>query len=145
MIELDALREEVVGRRFPDGSFTIERHEAWLSADALLSPPLPDSVAHPMYIYYVGLVGMGVSLDELFAMVHSSAAEGPMFGELTLEQLRPLRVGETVTIKGEIVDVDRKGGRSGSFDIVTFVLTVVDADGDVAGSCRNAFIFPRRA
>ena len=145
MIELDHLRDEVVGRRFPDGRFTIEPHEAWLSADALYSPPLPDGVAHPMYIYYVGLVGMGITLDELFAMVHSSAAEGPMFGELSLEQHRPLRLGETVTIQGEVVDVTRKGGKSGTFDIVTFVLTVVDADGDVAGVCRNSFIFPRRS
>ena len=145
MIDLEQLRAEVVGRRFPDGTFTIEGYEAWLSADALQSPALPEGTAHPMYIYYAGLVGMGISLDELFAMVHSSAAEGPMFGELTLDQARPLRIGETVTIRGEIIDVDRKGGRSGTFDIVTFELAVVDADNEVVGSCRNSFIFPRRS
>lgn len=145
MIDIDQLREDVVGRRFPDGSFTIPAHEAWLTADALASPPLPDGIAHPMYAWYAGLVGMGVTLDELFAMVGSSAAEGPMFGELEVEQHRPPRIGETFTVTGEITDVARKSGGSGTFDIVTFRLELRAEGDELVGASENAFIFPRRS
>lgn len=137
---------ELIGRRFPEGSFTIAASEAWLTADAVLSPPLPDGVAHPMYVYYAGLVGMGLSLDELFALAGATAADGPMFGEARLEFVRPLRVGETLTVTGVITDVISKtGARTGAFDVLTFRLELVDADGATAGAAVNSFIFPRRS
>jgi acyl dehydratase len=146
MIDVDELRARVVGHTFPEGSFTIPEYEAWLTADAVLSPPLPPGVAHPMYVYYAGLVGMGLSLDELFALVGSSAAEGPMFGEARLEIGRPLRVGETVAVRGTVTDVVRKSGaRAGTFDIVTFRLELVDERGESAGAAVNSFVFPRRS
>ena len=145
MTTVEQLRERVVGKRFPDGSFTIPASEAWLTADAVGSPPLPDGIAHPMYVYYAGLVGMGLSLDELFALVGATAADGPMFGEAELTFVRPLRIGETLTVTGTITDVVRKSGaRTGTFDIVTFRLELVDIDGAVAGAAVNSFIFPRR-
>lgn len=144
MIDVETLHEEVVGARFPDGSFTIPAHEAWLTADALHAPGLPDGIAHPMYVYYAGIVGMGLTLDELFAMVHAAADDGPMFGELQVDQRRPLRVGESFTVRGEITDVVRKRGGSGTFDIVTFTLDLLDERDELAGSTTNAFVFPRR-
>lgn len=144
MIDLDELRTEVVGRAFPEGSFTIPVHEAWLTADAVASPPLPDGVAHPMYVYYAALCGMGIDLDTLFDWVGSSAEDGPMFGEARIDQHRPLRVGETLAVHGEITDVDRKSGRSGTFDIVGFRLDLRDDAGELAGVSTNSFIFPRR-
>ena len=145
MIDLEDLRTRVVGYRFPDGKFTIPPHEAWLTADALHSPALPDGVAHPMYFYYAGLVGMGISLDELFALVDSSAAEGPMFGELEISQTRSLRVGEELLVTGEILSVDRKEGGSGIFDIVAFRLDLHDVDHHAVGGTVCSFIFPRRS
>lgn len=145
MTDFETLHERVVGQRFPEGAFTISASEAWLTADAVGSPPLPDGVAHPMYVYYAGLAGMGLSLDELFALVGATAADGPMFGEAQLEFVRPLRIGETVTVQGSITDVVRKTGvKTGTFDIVTFRLELVDADGAPAGAAVNSFIFPRR-
>lgn len=145
MIEVEQLRDRVVGQRFPEGSFTIAPSEAWLTADAVASPPLPDGVAHPMYVYYAGLVGMGLSLDDLFALVGATAADGPMFGEAQLDFVRPLRIGETLTVAGTVTDVARKSGaKTGTFDIVTFRLELVDAAGAVAGAAVNSFIFPRR-
>lgn len=137
--------KDLVGREFPAGSFTIPASEAWLTADAVGSPPLPGGVAHPMYVYYAGLVGMGLSLDELFALVGATAADGPMFGEAQLEFARPLRIGETFTVTGVITEVTSKtGAKTGAFDILTFRLDLVDADGAVAGAAVNSFIFPRR-
>ena len=144
MIGLDELRD-LIGTPFPDGSFTISPYEHWLCADAVLSPKLPEGVAHPMYGYYTAVAGMGISLDELFAMVGSSAADGPMFGEAGLELRKSMSIGASYTVRGGITDVVRKEGRrAGVFDIVTFRLDVIDADGDVAAVSTNSFVFPRR-
>ncbi len=88
---------------------------------------------------------MGVSLDELFAMVGSSAADGPMFGEAGLEFRKPLEVGATYRVEGGITGVARKEGkRAGVFDIVAFELRMIDEGGDVAAVASNSFVFPRR-
>ena len=137
--------ERLVGVEFPVGEFTIEGYEHWLAADAVDSPPLPAGVAHPMYAYYAALGGMGLTLDELFAMVGSSAADGPMFGEAGLEFREVMRVGGTYRVEGGITGVARKTGkRAGVFDIVSFELRVVDPSGTVAAVSANSFIFPRR-
>ena len=144
-ITIDDL-ERLVGVEFPAGEFTIEGYEHWLTADAIGSPPLPAGVAHPMYAYYAALGGMGLTLDELFAMVGSSAADGPMFGEAALEFREMMRVGETYRVEGGITGAARKTGRrAGVFDIVSFELRVVDSSGTVAAVSTNSFIFPRRA
>lgn len=138
--------ERLVGVEFPAGEFTIEGYEHWLTADAIGSPPLPTGVAHPMYAYYAALGGMGLTLDELFAMVGSSAADGPMFGEAGLEFREVMRVGETYRVQGGITGAARKTGRrAGVFDIVSFELRVVDSSGTVAAVSTNSFVFPRRA
>jgi acyl dehydratase len=145
VITVDALKA-LIGKPFPEGSFTIEDYEHWLCADAVLSPSLPQGVAHPMYGYYTAIAGMGISLDELFAMVGSSADEGPMFGEAGLEFMRPLAVGATYRVAGGITSVARKEGRrAGIFDIVAFELRLIDDDGEVAAVSTNSFVFPRRS
>ena len=144
MIDEQVLRDEIVGREFPEGRFTIQPYEAWLTADAVLSPPLRDGVVHPMYVYYAALGGMGIDLDTLFAWAHSSAADGPMFGEARIEQRRPFRAGETLVVTGGITGLIRKSGRSGTFDIVEFRLDLTDTDGELVGVSTNSFIYPRR-
>ena len=137
--------ERLVGVEFPVGEFTIEGYEHWLTTDAIDSPPLPAGVAHPMYAYYAALGGLGLTLDELFAMVGSSAADGPMFGEAGLEFREAMRVGETYRVEGGITGAARKTGkRAGVFDIVSFELRVVDSSGTVAAVSTNSFVFPRR-
>ena len=144
MIRIEDL-EALVGTEFPEGSYTIEPYEHWLCADAVLSPPLPEGVAHPMYGYYVAIRGMGKSLDEIFADAGSSAAEGPMFGEAGLEFSAPLQVGATYTVRGRYTSAVRKEGkRAGVFDIVGFELDIVDDAGDVVAKSANSFVYPRR-
>lgn len=137
--------EQLVGHEFPPGEFTIEGYEHWLTLDAVGAIDLPEGVAHPMYAYYAALGGMGVTLDELFELAGSSAADGPMFGEAGLEFHELLHIGKTYRVEGEITAVTRKEGRrAGVFDIVTFELRVSDMDGSVVSVSTNSFVFPRR-
>lgn len=140
----EAALHRVVGHRFPGGTFTILPHEHWLTCDAVGAPPTRSGVAHPMYVYYAALGGMGIGLDELFALVDADADDGVMFGEAGIEIAEPLTVGATYGVRGEITGAERKAGRrAGVFDILTFLLEVVDDDAVVATS-TNAFVFPRR-
>ncbi len=137
--------EALVGKPFPGGSYTIEPYRHWLFVDASGARPTTDGPAHPMEVYYGALAGMGISVDELFALVGASADDGPMFGEATLEVETPLAVGASYDVTGSIVGVTRKEGRkAGVFDIVTFRLELAGADGAVAAVSTNSFIFPRR-
>jgi hypothetical protein len=139
--ELEALK----GQCFPGGTYTIEPYRHWLMNDAVGDIPSTSGPASPMEIYYGAMGGLGLTLDELFALAGATAADGPMFGEAELEQRRPLQVGETYTVRGAVTDVVRKEGRrAGVFDIVTFQLELVAPDGEVAGVSTNSFVFPRR-
>lgn len=133
----------LVGYRFPGGSCTIEPYEHWLMSDAILAPERTGSVAHPMYAYYLGLAGAGITLDQLFALAGATAADGLMFGECGIDIRRPLQVGRTYRVSGEVVATERKAGRrAGVFDTLTFTLDVSD-DSDLVASTTNTFVFPR--
>lgn len=137
--------EALIGKPFPGGSYTIEPYRHWLFVDASGGAPTREGTAHPMEVYYGALAAMGVSVDELFALVGATADDGPMFGEATIELERQLEVGATYGVSGSIVGVTRKEGRkAGVFDIVTFRLELSDTEGAVAAVSTNSFIFPRR-
>ena len=138
--------EALVGTSFPGGSYTIQPYRHWLMLDVVEAPPLGEGTAHPMEVYYGALAGMGISVDELFALVGARAEDGPMFGEAEIELHRPLRVGATYSVSGGITGVVRKEGRkAGVFDIVTFRLELTGEDGEPAAASTNSFIFPRRS
>ncbi len=137
--------EGLVGTSFPGGTYTVEPYRHWLLNDAVGDVPSTSGDASPMEIYYGAMGGLGLTLDELFALAGATAADGPMFGEAEIEQRRPLQVGGTYTVRGGITGAVRKEGRrAGVFDIVTFRLELVDAEGEVAGVSTNSFVFPRR-
>jgi hypothetical protein len=137
--------EALVGTSFPGGTYTIEPYEHWLMTDAVGARPTREGTAHPMYAYYGALAGMGLSVDELFALVGATAEDGPMFGEGGIEVLHPLRIGATYSVSGRIESVLRKEGRrAGVFDIVSFRVELRDTDGELAAVSTNSFIFPRR-
>lgn len=136
--------QALVGRELPGGSFDLEHYRNWLTNDVIGSPQRGDNLAHPMFCYYAAMGGMGLSVAGLFELAHTSASDGPMFGECDMEVRAPLRTGVTYAVRGEIIDVKRKqGGAIGTFDLMTFRLEVVAPDGEIAGVCTNSFICPR--
>ena len=109
MIPIDDLQAELLAIEFPSGRFEITDWEHWLAADAVLSPPLHEGQAHPMYAYYAAIVGMGPSLDEIFSAAHSSADAGVMFGEASLEFHVPLEIGGVYEVHWPVHLCDTQG------------------------------------
>ena len=137
--------EALIGRQFPGGTYAVEPWRVWLTNDVIGAPQRTDGIAHPMFCYYAAMAGLGISIDEMFILCYASASDGPMFGECDIQQLRPLKIGATYTVRGEITSAVRKQGvRTGTFDIVAFQLEVVAPDGEVSSVVSNSFIFPRR-
>ena len=68
-----------------------------------------------------------------------------MLGEMDLHHHRPLRVGTTYAVRPRIVSVDRKSGRSGTFDLIATEFAVAEPDGTVAATLRNTYVCPRRS
>jgi hypothetical protein len=137
--ELDAL----VGYRLPGGTYSIDaaRHAGLL--EAVGGEPDPGGAAIAIEAFFAVNSGMGIDLDELFALAGATADDGPMLGEIAIEVAVPLRIGTTYEVNGTIVATDRKHGqRAGVFDTVVaqFELTV---DGERHAVVTNTYVFPR--
>lgn len=144
----EAELQALVGTRFPGGRYTIEPYVNWLTCDCVLAPELIGAKsAHPLLAYMATQAGLGLSLEELFALFLGSSEDGPMLGEWGMEVFAPVEVGVEYTVSGGIVGVQRKvGKKTGTFDIISFELELRPAErpGELAAVTRSSFIFPRR-
>lgn len=136
--------QDLVGHRFPGGTYTIEAWENVLLSDVTGISPLPDSIAHPAFLFHAPLVGVGVRVADIFELCHAESDEAVRAGEYRWTLHEPLRVGTTYRMSGGFVGVERKQGRRGGLmDIVTFVIDLHDEAGTLAASSRGSWIFLR--
>ena len=134
----------LVGRPFPGGTFTIEPWENVLLSDVMGVDPLPDGIAHPVYLFHAPLAGAGVRISDIFELCHAESEEAVRAGEYHWVINRPLRVGTTYRMSGGFVGVERKQGRRGGLmDVVTFEIDIRDEDGEAVASTVNTWIFLR--
>lgn len=144
MIAIEDLQERLTGLELPAGTVTFEQYEAWITALALGSPPLPGDALHPTFIFYAGLRGAGYPVGHLFDLVSCPPEDGPMIGEMDLRQHRSPQVGEELHVTSQIVSIDRKQGRSGTFDVMRIHIDVRTGSGEPVGTLDNVFIYPRK-
>ena len=64
-------------------------------------------------------------------------------GEQEFEYLRPLRLGETLSLTGRIGDIYEKTGSSGTLDFVILETEAKDADDELVFYSRNTLISKR--
>ncbi len=140
--------QELVGTRFPGGTFTIERWENALLCDVMCCEPLPDGLAHPAYLFHAPLAGVGLKYGQIFQLCHAESDEAIRAGEYRWDVHQPLRVGRTYRMEGGFVGVERKEGRrAGLMDVVSFRIDVFDdaEGGAMVASVQNSWIFLRSA
>jgi acyl dehydratase len=144
-------RKTLIGRTFPAVKCVIseenvrdyipvagEEHPAFLSDEAARAAGYPRRVIPPSFAPFVAL-GLLRSFDwekDFFLDYRTGTA---MFGEQELEYLRPLYVGETLTIQGTVFDVYEKQGKK-PFDVARVRLTATDEGGATAFHGAVAFI-----
>jgi hypothetical protein len=134
----------VVGKTFPGGTFTIEPWENILLCDVMGIAPLPDSIAHPAYLFHATLAGAGVRVADIFKLCQAESDEAVRAGEYHWVLHRPLRVGTTYRMSGGFTGVERKHGRRGGLmDVVSFRIDVHDEDGARVAETTSSWIFLR--
>ena len=123
----DALRE------LPGGTFTIPEDGPG-RLDAIVG-----GEAGPLWAFMVATGGLGVSIEELFALFDCAMADGPMLGEWAVEYAGAFEAGRTYAVSAEIIDQRPKEGRTGRFDLVR-----MRADIEGAATCDFTYVLPRR-
>ncbi|MGV9870803.1 hypothetical protein [Rhodococcus koreensis] len=140
----EQLKSDLLAYRFPPGSLRVLPYEDWLARDCIGAFPAEDGLLHPAWTLIGTFRGMGVDLSELFTLVGAADEDGVMFGETEIDQFGTLEIGRNYVVSGRFVDVERRSGRKiGTFDLVTFEVTIDNA-GTVITRCRNSLVVPRR-
>ena len=137
-------RKTLIGRRFPTVTYVIneddirdylpvagEEHPAFRSDEGARATGYARRVIPPSFAPYIAILGMLRSFDwekDFFLDYKTGTA---MFGEQELEYLRPLYVGETLTLQGTVVDVYEKQGKR-LFDVAKVSVTATDENGSIA-------------
>lgn len=144
MTTTDSVTPQILGLAWR-GSFTIDERDHARFCAAVFAPDWQGPFAHPVFLHLVAHCGKGVELADFFAAIGTSLEAGVTFGEGRLESLRPLVVGATYAVSTVVVDVLRKSGRRGAFDVVTCRIEVRDDADRLCGLSTESFIVPRSA
>lgn len=138
--------ERFLGHVLPGGSFTVDPGKHALFLEAVDAKPSPSGNAHPMFSFIAAHNGMGLTFPQFMELLEAPLDAGALFGQEDLVIIRPLRIGETVSVRGSIVEArSTKGAKAGSFDLVTCGLELIDDSGAVICTSRETYVIPRGA
>ena len=145
-------RKTLIGRTLPAVKYVIseedvrdylpvagEEHPAFLSDEGARAAGYERRVIPPSFAPYIAILGMLRSFDWEKDMYLDYKTGTAMFGEQELEYLRPLYVGEAVTIQGTVVEVYEKQGKR-PFDVVKVKVTATDGSGAIAFQGAMSYI-----
>ncbi len=143
--DLERLRERLIGMKIGGGPVVVPPHEGVIGHRALGYVAAHEPTLHPVWATLLTLRGMEISFDRLFELAEGSAEDGIYFGEAAVDIREDLEVGTTYSVAGEITDLVRRHGKTaGTFDVLSFRLDLRAADGDIAATASNSFIFVRK-
>ena len=108
--------------------------------------PAADGSAHPIYYYIATQVAMGKTVAGVCTVCEFDVADGPMMGSSGVRFNRPLMVGESYKVTGEILSLIRKQSRKlGVMDVLTYRLRLHPAEGGEAIlETDNVWVLPRK-
>ena len=135
--------QELVGYRFPPGSYKIEYWENYLLTEATAGEHYSSAYTHPSFLFHAPLAAVGLTYQEIFDLCSAESADAVRAGEYDWEILRPLEEGVRYQAQGQILSVERKVGKQiGVFDAVVFAIELSDAAG-IATRATNTWLFLR--
>jgi hypothetical protein len=124
---------DLVGHRFPGGTYRIEHWENFLLTDCTGSEQLPDGLVHPIALFHVPILGARTSITELFALGGAEGAGSVGLEGYDWEYHEPLREDVEYRVEGGIVSAERRVTDDGkSYDAVAFQIDLFDGERHVA-------------
>lgn len=144
MTAAPGLRDRLVGMEFPTGTLRVPAYEDWIARDTIGASPSTDGLLHPGWTLFGALRSAGFDLERIIELCDASWDDGVLFGETTVEQLQPLRIGVEYAVGGTFLDVQRRKGRQiAEFDLMTYEIRIT-LDDETVTRCVNSFVIPRR-
>lgn len=143
LVSLELLQQELAGKRLPGAELAIPVYENAIATRALRAEINEQEFAHTIWFIVCSLRGMGISVNELCDLAHAGPHDTLLYGEVTIEQELPLRVGGSYRVDAAITDVDRSTLRDGStLDKVTVFVELSGADARY-GTVTSTYLFKR--
>ena len=146
--------KDMIGRQLSTGSATVTaEHVAafaralgdpdplYIDADAARRGPFGALIAPPTYPIAFMIEAMSGGMDTFLELGLNFVTL--VHGEQEFEYVRPIKVGETLTLTGRIADVYEKTGGSGTLDFVVLETEGRDAGGKPVFYSRNTLISRR--
>ena len=136
----------MIGRTLSTGSATVDAAHVAAFARALRDPnpayqgPAATTapLTYPIAFMTQALAGGSSAFEELglnfMTLIH---------GEQEFEYVRPVRLGERLTLTGRVSDIYEKTGSSGTLDFVVLETEATDAEGKPVFFSRNILISKR--
>jgi len=117
----------------PGASYTIPP-DGFARLDAIVG-----GETEPLWAFMVAMSGLGVTIEELFAMFDCTMEDGPMLGEWAVEYTGTFEPGASYDVTAEILGLEEKSGRTGH-DKTSLLISVKD---EVGALSRVVEIFTR--
>jgi acyl dehydratase len=138
--------EELPGTRLPHGTLTLSTQDHRAFAQHVGADPEDDGTLTALWLVVSNLRGLGIRLDELFALAGCDmAVDGPMLGGCDMEMTRPVKLDQPYRTTGEVLSIERKSGRrAGVFDLMRVRVALADDHGEAA-AVTVRYVLPRRA
>ena len=137
---------DLVGHRFPGGTYRIEHWENWLLTDCTGAEPPTDGLVHPIALFHVPILGSGTSIAELFALLGAEGAGRVKLLGYDWEYFRPLQEDVSYRCEGGIVAADRATDSQGRVnDIVAFSIELFDETNQQVARITNRWQLLRRS
>ena len=137
--------EQLPGTPLAEGSFVITEEEEERVLHVVGGKRSADGTAHPLWAYIAPQRGIGTSVEEICALADFDVNDGPMLGSSHLEYHAPIEIGVTYRVTGEVLDITRKSGSIGTFDIMAFREHLTDDAGEPVATSTSTYILPRKS
>lgn len=136
--------ESLPGTALPEGTFTISPEDAQRVIEVVGGDPPRGGEAHPLWAYVAPQRGIGISVGDICRLAEFDIADGPMLGSSHLEYHAPIEVDVPYRVTGEVLGIERKHGRSGTFDVLEFREELRSQDGRTVAASTSTYILPRK-
>jgi hypothetical protein len=141
---LDEAMQALVGHRFAGGRYRIEHWENWLLTECTGREPMPEGLVHPIALFHVPILGVGVSITELFALCRVSGPGSVGLEGYDWEYERPLREDVEYRMEGGITSMERTVDESGrTTHHMAFQISLFDDEGELAAWITNRWALRR--
>jgi hypothetical protein len=137
--------ESLPGTPLTEGTFLIAPEDEALVQEVVGGEAGIDAGAHPLWAYIAPQRGIGTSVAEICRLADFDVNDGPMLGSSHLEYHGQLQLGVTYRVTGEVIGIERKQGRIGTFDVLEFREDLLDGDDALIASSTSTYILPRRS